>query len=479
MILVRVSAVLPPVSARSMVARDAAAAAARIRFRRALTLVAMTVVAPGSAQLVAGNKRVGRIALRSTAAAIGFLGLLLLVGFVSRGELVSLFVRPGFLLALRVGLVAYAIGWAYLIIDAWRICEPLELARGHRLAMTALNGILCFTLSGALLFASHLVAVQRDFITTVFGGDEVTSAEHGRYNILLLGGDAGPRRVGIRPDSLTVASVDEETGRTVLFGLPRNLENVPFPPGTAMHRQFPKGFRCADCYLNGVNTWANEHPELFPHDRTPGITATTQAVEQITGLSINYYALIDLRGFQDLVDAVGGVTVNVNERIPIGGVGGPITGWIPPGRQHLDGFKTLWYSRSRATSDDYSRMARQKCVMNAMLHQLKPAKVLSNFGAIARAGKQVISTSIPASQLDTFVNLSFKAKNLPVASVSFVPPKINTGKPSYRLIRSMVSRAIATSQAKDDPEQSSAATKQKRHHPQRDANDSGNLAKAC
>ncbi len=482
MILVRVSAVLPPVSARPMSARNAAAAASRVRFRRALTLVAMTVVAPGSAQLVAGNKRVGRIALRATAAAVAFLGLLVLLGLLWKGELISLFLGPGFLLVLRIGLIAYAVGWAYLLVDAWRISEPLELTRGHRLAMTALNGSLCFTLSGALLFASHLVAVQRDFISTVFGGDQVTSAEHGRYNILLLGGDAGPRRVGIRPDSITVASIDQETGRTVLFGLPRNLENVPFPVGTAMHRQFPKGFRCDGCYLNGVNTWANEHPDLFPHDKTPGITATTQAVEQITGLSINYYALIDLKGFQDLVDAVGGVTVNVQERTPIGGVGGPVTGWIPAGRQHLDGYQTLWYSRSRAASDDYSRMARQKCVMNAMLHQLSPTKVLTNFGAIARAGKQIISTSIPASELDTFVNLSMKTKDLPVASVSFVPPKIDTGDPDYRLIRSMVTKAIASSQAKDDPAQSATGTKdntKKKRPPARDANDSGNLADAC
>ena len=61
----------------------------------------------------------------------------------------------------------------------------------------------------------------------------------------------------------------------------------------------------------------------------------------------------------------------------------PITGWIEPGHQQLDGFETLWYARSRATSDDYSRMARQKCVMNAMLHQLDPTTVLTNFGAIA------------------------------------------------------------------------------------------------
>jgi polyisoprenyl-teichoic acid--peptidoglycan teichoic acid transferase len=169
----------------------------------------------------------------------------------------------------------------------------------------------------------------------------------------------------------------------------------------------------------------------------------------------------------------------VNERIPIGGVGAPISGWIEPGRRHLDGFQTLWFSRSRATSDDYSRMARQKCVMNAMLHQLNPTRVLTNFGAIAKAGKQIISTSIPASELDMFVNLSLKTRNLPVATVSFVPPKINTGDPDFPLIRSMVTKAIAASQAKDDGDKPAAAAKHKKRHVRHDANDSSDLGTAC
>ena len=244
-----------------------------------------------------------------------------------------------------------------------------------------------------------------------------------------------------------------------------------------MHKEFPHGFDCEGCYLNGVNTWANDHASLYPGDKTPGITATTQAVEQITGLSINYYALIDLHGFQDLVNAVGGVTVLVKERTPIGGVGSDISGWIEPGRRHLDGYQTLWYARSRATTDDYSRMARQKCVMNAMLHQLSPTKVLKNFGAIASAGKQIISTSIPSSELDTFVNLSMKTKSLPVATVSFVPPKVNTSDPDYQQIRSLVTTAVAASQAKDDGK---TTPKPHRHQPRdRTANDSDNLSSAC
>ena len=82
------------------------------------------------------------------------------------------------------------------------------------------------------------------------------------------------------------------------------------------------------------------------------------------GLRIDNTAVIDLAGFTSLVDAMGGVTVTVHDRIPIGGshdasggiTPGSIKGWIEKGNQHLNGYKALWFSRSRATTDDYSRM---------------------------------------------------------------------------------------------------------------------------
>jgi LCP family protein required for cell wall assembly len=435
----------------------------------------MTLVAPGSAQLAAGNKRVGRIVLRLWVAALGCTGLLAALALRSRARLLELGTSLWFLGLLRVVLVVAAIGFAYLIIDAWRISEPMRLSRGQRLVMTGLNGITCFALTGALLLASHYVAVQRSFIQHVFAGQQVVAAKSGRFNVLLLGGDAGADRWGLRPDSITVASIDERTGRTVLFGLPRNLQNVPFPPGSVMHRRFPHGFGCSGCYLNGIYTWASGHRQLFPGIKDPGVYATKQAVEATTGLPINYYVLIDMRGFRDLVDAVGGVTVNVTERLPIGGVGGPITGHIPPGRRHLDGYQALWFARSRATSDDYSRMARQKCVMNAMLHQLSPQQVLTHFSRIAKAGQQVLSTSIPASEVGRFVTLAAKARSHPIRSVSFVPPTINGYDPDFGLIRQMVRSAVRRAEEAD-------AGRKVGHHTVRDqyaANDSGNLSRTC
>jgi LCP family protein required for cell wall assembly len=451
---------------------------ARIRFRRALTLLGMTLVLPGSAQLVAGNKQVGRAAMRAWMATVAGIIVLTVLYFGWRSMAFRLMTNTTLLGLLRIGLLVAAAVWVGLLLDAWRLGDPLSLRQRQRLAMFSLNSAVCIVASGALLFASHVVAVQRDFIEFMFGDGQVSSAVDGRYNVLLLGGDSGETRVGLRPDSITLASIDAGTGRTVLFGLPRNMEHVPFPDGTVMGKRFPNGFRWNPDYLNAINTWANDHPGIFPKDiPDPGIEATKEAVEGITGLTVNYYAMVNLYGFRSLVDAVGGITLHVNQRVPIGGIGGAITGWIQPGEQHLDGYHALWYARSRATADDYARMARQKCVMNAMLHQLSPRTVLTHVEAIATAGKQLLSTDIPASQLGTFIDLALKARSLPVATVSFVPPRIQTYDPDYDVIRSMVANAIARSEAVDSRD----ANGPHKHHSSSPAgaNVTTNLAHAC
>ena len=241
----------------------------------------------------------------------------------------------------------------------------------HRRAAIGVNGALCLFVASALLFGSHLVGAQRDLVQAMFGSGEASDASHGRYNVLLLGGDSGADRWGLRPDSLTIASIDEENGKTVLISLPRNMTNFPFAPGSVMEEQFPDGFDCGEeCMLNGVSTWAGDNTELFPKSKHPGVDATIMAVEGITGLEINYWAMVNLRGFRELVDAVGGVTLNVRQPIPVG-IGSDVN-YVQPGVRKLTGFETQWYARARQGSDDYSRMARQKCVMTAMLHQISP-----------------------------------------------------------------------------------------------------------
>jgi LCP family protein required for cell wall assembly len=425
---------------------------ARIQFRRALTLMAMTLVMPGSAQLVAGNKRIGRIGVRVWLGFLAIGALLLIVSLTSRTGLFSLMTNSTLLTLGRWTLIAGAIAWVALMIDAWRLGRPLEMGRRHRLWMTGLNSALCFVTAGIMFFAAHTVSTSQSFVGTVFSSSTTSAPESGRYNVLLLGGDSGPDRTGVRPDSLTVASIDKDTGRTVLIGLPRNLEDVPFKPGTVMDKEFPNGFDCEGCYLNSVNTWANDHAALYG-TKSPGIRATMDAVEEITGLKLNYYAMVNMKGFAKLVDAVGGVTMNVRERTAIGGIGSPIRGYIKAGKQKLTGDQALWYSRSRVQNNDFSRMGRQKCVMNAMMQQLSPKKVLLNVGKIASSGKELLSTDIPQKDLDVFMDLALKAKSQKVSTVSLVPPAIYTGNPDYVKVRDMIDAAI------DEAEGTNAAAK--------------------
>ncbi|KQY56490.1 transcriptional regulator [Nocardioides sp. Root140] len=443
---------MPPASSPGLHDRQSGNAreadrAAKVRFRRAITLMVMTLVVPGSAQLVAGNKRIGRIAIRIWMGLIATSVLLFLITLVWHKFAFKMAFNLGALDLVRLLMMGIAIGWAALFVDAWRLGQPLTLVKNQRLMAVGVNGVLCFTVAGTLLFGAHLVTVQRDF-AAMFANGKVSDAEHGRYNVLLMGGDSGAGRWGLRPDSMTIASIDEETGRTVLIGLPRNLENFKFKKGSVMDEQFPDGFDCEGCYLNGVSTWAGDHTDLFGKSKSPGIDATIMAVEGITDLKINYWAMVNLQGFKDLVDAVGGVTVTVRDRIPVGGLGSDVTGYIEPGTRKLNGHDALWYARSREGSDDYSRMARQKCMMNAMATQVSPQKVVSNFGEIAEAGGSMIETNLPRSEFATFIDLALKAKDQKISSVSIVPPAINTADPDLAKIKAMVKKGIDKAEGK-------------------------------
>ena len=136
----------------------------------------------------------------------------------------------------------------------------------------------------------------------------------------------------------------------------------------------------------------------------------------------------------------------VRSRIPIGGLGSDVYDYIEPGRQKLTGFQTQWYARARDGSDDYSRMARQKCVMGAMLDQLDPTTVLKNFQKIAKASSAMVQTSIPASEVDRFIGLALKARDQKVSTLSIVPPVFDTYHTDAKLIKEKVAEAIDTAE---------------------------------
>ena len=424
---------------------------AAVQKRRAIGLIVLTVFLPGAAQFAAGNRRLGRVALRTlvllvAAALLVGLGLLFW-----RGPTVGFLLNGPVTIVMRVLVWLVVLGWLVLLFDAWRLARPPSLPRRARLVLTASCLLLALLAGlGTNLLASAFTAAGH--VGDVFPGGGDSQTKHGRYNVLLLGVDAAADREGIRPDSINVASIDANTGRAVVFGLPRNLMGAPFPSTSPLAKLYLNGFRCGeDCMLNGVYTLGQEHADLYPRQEA-GLAATKEVVSELLGLELNYYAMVDISGFQRLIDTMGGITLDIGKQVPIGGVGSEIYGWIEPGKGvHLDGYHALWFARSRAGADDYERMVRQKCVMSAMAKQLDPSTVAAKFVDLAEAGSDIVRTDVGTEKLPELVDLAIRGKSLPIDSVNFSPPLIDPASPDLGLIRSTTAEAIAASEAQDSP----------------------------
>src|SRR5699024_3181860 len=152
-----------------------------------------------------------------------------------------------------------------------------------RAATAGTVAVLMVLTTGGLAFGASNVFAGRGALNAVFGTGEAQHAVNGRYNILLMGGDAGPHRIGTRPDSLSHGSVDADTVRAVSFGIPRNLEHVPFPKSSPMHKLYPNGYNCGDvCLINAVYQEAMKHKDLYPDVADPGAQAMKETVSAVT-----------------------------------------------------------------------------------------------------------------------------------------------------------------------------------------------------
>jgi LCP family protein required for cell wall assembly len=433
------------------------ARSAALMTRRGWWLVAMNVLIPGSAQVLAGSRRLGRFGLAATLL-LWLLAVAGVVAYFAAPQLLFSVVTMGVpLFVLQVLLLAYAALWIVLTVDTIRLARLVRTRPKARPLIAGLAVVLLVCTAGTASYAAYIASVQAGLVGGIFGNGPTADPVDGRYNILLLGGDAGVDRQGLRPDSITVVSIDASTGRATMIGLPRNLEDVPFSDGSPMQAMYPQGYRRCNvdvCLLNSIYTEVELYsPGLYP-DATeqhsqPGIEAMRDAAEGVTGLTIQYYALIDMQGFSDLIDALGGVTIDVKQRQPIGGQedanGNPINvdGWVEPGLQTLDGYHALWYARARHGSSDYDRMARQREVQQAILKQFSPLNVLSKFQAVADAGVQVVKTDVPQSMLGYFAQLAMKARSEPISDLEIVPPLIDPAAPDFDLIHSTIAEATS------------------------------------
>lgn len=248
--------------------------------------------------------------------------------------------------------------------------------------------------------------------------------DDGRFDLLLLGSDAGPDRWSRRMDVMLLVEIDVASGKVAMIGLPRNLINAPYPPGTPAYDS--NACHCLQGLLNSLYVDATVfHPGSWPGSgAVKGIGAVRSVVSQLTGRPIDAVLVADLWGMLKVVDAMGGIDIDVPQAVSDDNYPDPVYGHIPmslpAGQQHLDGRHALFYARSRHQDSDYGRMQRQQTLLLAIRDQIGPTTIL-NAPGLAGAAKGFVWTDLPRASLPNLVTLFGKAANASVKQLRIVP----------------------------------------------------------
>lgn len=426
-------------------------------------MTGLGTVLPGSGLLLSGRRRLGGtllalfvLAIAAAAAFVYWKGPTAAALFVA--------VRPRWLLGLSVALGLGVLVWCFSVILTGWVNRPGGQRMGRRLLAAGWVGLLCALLILPTARAAQYAFIQQDLLHSLFdpaGRRSATNrppdlaaadpwADIPRVTVLLIGSDAYPDREGIRTDSMMAVSVDTQTGDAVLFGIPRNLQGYTFRATNPLHKLYPQGPRCGlECMLNAVWKMASDRASEYPGDPNPGLTTLTEVVSDLLGQQIDNTVVIDIRGFSALVDAMGGVDITVRNRLPIGGkivngyiVPGSITGWIEPGRQHMNGYTAMWFARSRVLTDDFDRMRRQRCMVGALVRQVNPVTMINRYPALAKVAKDNIQADVTMAQLPAWSELVTRMQKGSIRSLPFTGSLINLNRPDYPKIHQMVEEAL-------------------------------------
>lgn len=288
-------------------------------------------------------------------------------------------------------------------------------------------------------------------------------AADGRLNLLLMGSDAGPGRWLARTDTMIVLSVDVASGRAALFGIPRNIVNVPLPPesaGAFRNGLFPQ-------FLNALYVYAYERPGQFPgaSGDARGFRAVTGAIQELVGVPLDGAIVVNLNGFVDLVDAVGGLWLDVpyrlyDARYPLPDGTGYIEISIPAGCRKLDGEVALEYARSRHMDSDYGRMQRQQRVLVALVRQLDPIALLPRVPELLDIAQANLFTTVPMDEVANLAVLAAHVDAGEIQTIQFSPPaypEYLTAK-AIRRIRDRVATVFDEPAASASPSPSPTST---------------------
>ena len=379
---------------------------------------------PGLGQAYAGARW---MAVLFAAPVLLLLAILLAAAMGWIGGLENVVLSARFLhaaLAVNLGLMAWrlvAIGGAALGArpSLWSSDNK------HRSTWIGLVGVLFATTVAMHAWAGGLIARVDATLDDVFAG-ESPGASGGpaagpvnqpafrwdgteRISFLLLGIDSGVGREEALTDTILVVSVDPVARTAVMVSVPRDTGFMPLPDRAV----YPDGRYPHK--INELSTEAGLSPSAWCPDMPAGVTTCglrtlERSVGLYLGIPIQYYANVDLQGFVDLIDAIGGVTLCLDGTLVDPVYGGPT--WpgsgieLSAGCQSYDGVHALAYARirkgwieladgTRQNQDDFKRADRQQRLLLELRGKIARADLVFELPRILAAVGNAVQTDFP------------------------------------------------------------------------------------
>ena len=245
---------------------------------------------------------------------------------------------------------------------------------------------------------------------------KIDAQDDGWLNVLLLGLDtrcAGGLVTGANTDTMIVVSANAATGDVLMFSFPRDLTGFPLYVGGTMPGYWK---------LNTFAGYTKQHPETFSD---PGQPALAYEIGYLLGIPIDYYASINICGFPQLIDEVGGVDVCNTKQIDDPGyhwTDGHLGYELAPGEYHLDGENALAFARSRHGSSDFARAKRQQQLLSALRSQILLPQNLTRLPDIVSTVGALVHTNFPSDSIDQLLALAGKVQDDPAGQYVFQPP---------------------------------------------------------
>jgi polyisoprenyl-teichoic acid--peptidoglycan teichoic acid transferase len=421
----------------------------RVTFRRAVNAnpkgdgarspslaVFLSFLWPGLGQWYQGRSRAALLYALPMVFAVGVILLRLVIG--GPESFVADLITPSLALTAFILLVLLAVWRLVSMADALGIGSR----RWRRGPAPAMFGLLTLLVVGANVWAGSVTWALYDAGSKIFVGDrgpDATQAANGatsnpsdpsvdfsappfasppmqssRINILITGVDSGHDRDHALTDTLMVASIDPATHKVALLSFPRDISNFELWDGRTFTGK-----------INSLMTYSRMNPSKFPDGG--GLPALAREVGYLSGVPIQYFASINLDGFEKMINLVGGVDV-VNPKA----IDDPMYDWfdgtqgfqLAAGPVHLNGRIGLAYVRSRygVGDSDFTRAARQQQVLAALRTKLTNPSVLVRLPDLLDAAASTIRTNFPTNRVDELLGIAKDVKDGDIRKVVLGPP---------------------------------------------------------